>query len=232
MGEKKSPTVFYHLQCAALAGAIHQYDFASEIKEYLSQYPQACVVEFGAGLSYLRRQIKNETNPWVNIDFADVIACREKYIPKGEKETNLIGDITNHAWMKETPFRKEDGIIILAAGVLHYLTYDEVEELVSTMAERFAGGFFVFDYVSEKGIRGGNTQVKMTNNATTMHFHMEDAAKELPAMSDKITKVEVKSYLEGYPVNGVSYSLLTKLYIRSKRDKYFVVRVEFADNPR
>ncbi|MBR2686084.1 MAG: hypothetical protein IKE59_08595 [Erysipelotrichaceae bacterium] len=39
------------------------------------------------------------------------------------------------------------------------------------MAKRFPGGCFIFDYVSEKGIRGGNAQVKMTRNATTMQFH-------------------------------------------------------------
>lgn len=229
MGEKQPPTVFYHLECAALAGAIRQYDFACEIKDYLSKHPQACVVELGAGLSCLRRQIKNETNQWVNIDFPNVIACREKYIPKGEKETNLIGDITDHSWMDAIPFRKEDGVIFLAAGVLHYLTYEEVKQLISAMAKRFPGGRFIFDYVSEKGIRGGNAQVKMTKNATTMQFHMEDAAKELPEMSDKIAKVEVKSYLEGYPVEGVHYSLLTRLYIKSKRDKFFVVRCEFKE---
>ena len=36
-------------------------------------------------------------------------------------------------------------------------------------------------------------------------------------MSESISKVVVKSYLEGYPVEGVSYSWITKLYIKSKR---------------
>ena len=84
MGEKKPPTVFYLMECAALAGAIRQYDFACEIEAYLNGHPEAAVVELGAGLSCLRRQMKNDTNPWVNVDFPDVIACREKYIPTGK----------------------------------------------------------------------------------------------------------------------------------------------------
>ncbi|MBR2686085.1 MAG: hypothetical protein IKE59_08600 [Erysipelotrichaceae bacterium] len=48
-GEKQPPMVFYYLQCAALAGAIRQYDFAYEIKDYLNSHPQACVVELAAG---------------------------------------------------------------------------------------------------------------------------------------------------------------------------------------
>ena len=68
----------------------------------------------------------------------------------------------------------------------------------------------------------------MTSNATKLTFSMENAEKEVPAMSDKISNAIQKSYLEGYPVEGASYSWLTKLYIKSKRDKYFVAHVEFT----
>ena len=57
MGQTKPPTVFYRMECACLAGAIRQYDFAKEIEWYLREHPDAVVVEMGAGLSCLRRQI-------------------------------------------------------------------------------------------------------------------------------------------------------------------------------
>ena len=230
MGEIKPPTVLYLLECAALAGAIRQYDFACEIRNYLESHPKATVVELGAGLSCLRRQLGNELNPWVNVDFPDVIACREKYIPTGKLEKNVVCDITDHRWFDEVPYKSEDGVIFLAAGVLHYLTCNAVQELVAAMAERFPGGWFIFDFVSEKGLSSGNTQVGMTGNATKLTFSMENAEAELLSMSNRLDKIIQKSYLEGYPVQGVSYSWLTKLYIRSKRDKYFVVHAEFKED--
>ena len=96
------------------------------------------------------------------------------------------------------------------------------------MAERFPGGLLVFDFISKKGMTGGNTQIRMTKNAATMQFSMEDAKKEFTAMSAKVSKVIQKSCLEGYPVGDVRYSWLSKQYIKSKRDKYFVTHVEFA----
>ena len=230
MGETKPPSILYNLECGALAGAIRQYDFACEIRDYLEAHPQATVVELGAGLSCLRRQIGNETNPWINIDFPDVIACRGKYIPTGKLEKNVVCDITDHRWFEEIPYNSDKGVIFLAAGVLHYLTRDEVTELIFSMAERFPGGWFIFDYVSEKGLSSGNTQVSMTKNSTKLLFSMENAEKELPLMSSRIGKVIQKSYLEGYPIEGVSYSPLTKLYIRSKRNKYFVAHTEFQED--
>ncbi len=74
---------------------------------------------------------------------------------------------------------------------------------------------------------GGNTQIKMTKNATTIKLSMEDAEKELTAMSSRISNVITKSYLEGYPVESVKYNWFTKQYIKAKRDKFFVVHVEF-----
>ena len=228
MGETKPPTVLYHLECGALAGAVRQYDFACEIRDYLNDHPLACIAELGAGLSCLRRQVKNETSPWINIDFPDVIACREKYIPAGRLEKNIAGDITDHKWFEEIPFEKQNGVIFLAAGVLHYLTYDAVRALISDMARCFPGGLFVFDYISEKGREAADAQIRMTKNKARMNFTMEDAEKELTAMSGRVSRVITKSYLEGYLTEDIRYSWLTKQYIRSKRDQYFVAHVEFA----
>ncbi|MBQ8093193.1 MAG: class I SAM-dependent methyltransferase [Clostridia bacterium] len=227
MGERRPPSVFYHLQCAALAGAIRQYDFACEIKDYLEIHPNATVVELGAGLSCLRRQMKIDTNPWINVDFPDVIACREKYIPCGKNEKNVISDITDHRWFNSVPFKADNGIVFLAAGVLHYLTKESVMELTDAMADRFPGGLFVFDFVSARGAEAGNHQIKTTKNDTKITFSMENAETELPGYSRRLCRVVQRSYLEGYPVEGVRYSPITRAYIRSKRNKYFVVHAEF-----
>ena len=227
MGERRPPSPLYYLECGALAGAIRQYDFAKETEGYLKDHPDAVIVELGAGLSCLRRQMGLEENIWINVDFPDVIACREKYIPAGKNERNVVSDITDHSWFREIPFDTDRGIVFLAAGVLHYLTYDAVRNLIAAMAELFPGGLFVFDFISRKGMKGMNAQIRMTGNTTTGSFTMEDAEREVSAMSPKIERVIVKSYLEGYPVKGVRYSLITKAYIRSKRDKYFVAHAEF-----
>jgi hypothetical protein len=97
------------------------------------------------------------------------------------------------------------------------------------MAEHFRGGLLVFDFVSEKGMSAGNTHVKTTDNAAKLTFSMENVEKEVPVFSEYISKVQQKSYMEGYPVPGVKCNLITKVYIKPKRDKYFVANVEFSD---
>ena len=227
MGETKPPTVFYHMECACLAGAIRQYDFSKEIGWYLEGHPDATVVEMGAGLSCLRRQTGNTNNVWVNLDLPDVIVCRKKYIPTGEHELNVACDLTDHSWFDQIPFDPARGAIFYAAGVFHYFSHDQVRSLVVTMAERFPGATLAFDTISDKEVRQGNGHVDNTGNDTRMTFCMNDAERELPTWSDRLENTVQRSYLEGYPVGGVRYSPITKLYIRSKRDKFFMVHTEF-----
>ena len=227
MGETTPPTIFYHMECACLAGAIRQYDFSKEIEWYLEKHKEAVVVEMGSGLSCLRRQMKNNDNTWINLDLPDVIACRQEYIMPGINEQNIACDLTNYEWFDHIPYDPHKGGIFYAAGVLHYFSKQDVKNLVTTMADRFPGAVFVFDTISDKEIKQGQGQVNSTNNETKISFFLNDAKTELPKWSDKLINVTQKSYLEGYPVAGVHYNPITKLYIRSKRDKLFVVHTEF-----
>lgn len=227
MGQTKPPTVFYRMECACLAGAIRQYDFAKEIEWYLREHPDAVVVEMGAGLSCLRRQMGNTRNVWVNLDLPDVIACREKYIEAGANERNIACDLTDHRWFDEIPFNPPCGAIFIAGGVFHYFASKEVKRLVTDMAARFPGATLVFDTVSKKELKDGNGHVGNTDNDTRMAFCLDDAPQQLPAWSDCLVNTMQRSYLEGYPVEGVRYNPVTRLYIRSKRDKLFMVHTEF-----
>lgn len=90
LGEDISGKALYRLQYMWMNCLIRQYNLAWEITEYLKNHPKATVVELGAGLSCLRRQMGNETNSWYCLDMADVIALRETHIPKGAQEKNII----------------------------------------------------------------------------------------------------------------------------------------------
>lgn len=227
LGEKRPPHPLYHLQCAALTGAIRQYDFAKEVKEYLKKHPGATVVEMGAGLSCLRKQMKNSSNPWYNLDLPDVIALRDQYIPASANEKNLACDLTDTNWFDRIPFDQDKGIIFLAAGVLHYFDYETVRSLVSKMAMKFPGGVLVFDMTTDKGSRNGNVYVRSTGNATKLKFAVNDAVSELAPWTDKISNIVQKDYYSGYNPPTDNYSTFTKFYLRLKKGQLAVIHVEF-----
>ena len=55
MGEVKPPTIFYHMECACLAGAIRQYDFSKEIEWYLNNQEWVEEVTSGDYQKYYER---------------------------------------------------------------------------------------------------------------------------------------------------------------------------------
>lgn len=229
LGKKRPPHPLYYMQCASLTGAIRQYDLACEIKSYLANHPRATIVELGAGLSCLRRQMKIENNAWINLDLPDVIRMRNAYIPAGKNERNIACDLTSPVWLDGIPFDASKGIILLAAGVLQYFTNETVRRLVCNMAERFPGGAFVFDIVTSKGLRNGNTTVKSAGNATRLLFSMNDAQAEMSRWSSRLINITQKDYYTGYSLPPGNYSWFTRQYIKSKRNQLAVVHVEFAE---
>lgn len=102
---------------------IRQYNLAWEITEYLKKHPKATVVELGAGLSCLRRQMDNETSPWYCLDMENVIALRKKLIPLGAHEHNVVCDLNDHSWFDKIDFDPAEGIVFTAGGLFYYLYY-------------------------------------------------------------------------------------------------------------
>lgn len=154
MGVDWSDKKLYRFQYMWMCCLIRQYNMAWEVRNYLKEHPRAAVVELGAGLSCLRRQMGNETNPWYCLDMENVIPLREKHIPPGKLERNVVCDLNDFSWFDRIDFRPEDGIVFTAGGLFYYFEKEQVRRLLCAMAERFPGGMATFDAVNAAGLKG------------------------------------------------------------------------------
>ncbi len=231
MGESKHPHPLYHMQCASVTGAVRPYNLACEIRNYREAHPNAAVVEMGAGLSCLRRQMKMENAIWISMDLPDVTALRNRYIPPSEGEKNIACDLTDLSWFDQIPFDPDKGIVFAAAGLFHYFERDTARDLICKMAERFPGGALIFDITTDRGLRSGNRTVHTSGNATDLKFFLTDAEKEMPGWSPLLQNVTQKDYYTGYGAPDGNYSAFTRLYIRSRKGQLIFVHVDFAPKP-
>lgn len=67
----------------------------------------------------------------------NVIALREKYIPLGEHEQNIVCDLNDHSWFDKISFDPAKGIVFTAGGLFYYFETGQVRSLLCAMAERF-----------------------------------------------------------------------------------------------
>ena len=114
LGVDWSKKLLLRFQYMWMNGVIRQYNLSWEIEEYLKKHPKAAVVELGAGLSCLRRQMGNNANPWYCLDMENVIALREKHIPKGGHEKKMVCNLNDFSWFDKINFKPGNGIVFTA----------------------------------------------------------------------------------------------------------------------
>lgn len=217
----------------AMEAAMRQLDMMWEIKDYIADHPDAAIVCMGCGLDLDARRCGSERNRIFNIDFPDVMAAREQLAGVDPRETNICMDLTDHRWMEQIDAKA--GAVFFAAGVFHYLSKEDVKDLILKMAEVFPGCRLVFVAVGKLGYKMMMKAVLKNHGMKDFGelFYTGNAEQELSAWSDRIT-VTSRGYMLGYydmktpGVRGI-HRFLAKA--GDNLMKMQIVRVEIAGKP-
>lgn len=193
--EKQSKSAFYKF--GALEAAMRQLDIKCEIDDYLKTHPNASIVNMGCGLDQTGRAYLNGKRRIYNVDFPDIIGAREKLTEPVENEINIASDINNLEWTQQID--AQNGVILFAAGVMHYFTKEQVRGIIEKFSGVFRGGRFVFDAV---GKFGRDVAMKKTLQTLGMkdvsgYFCVSNPEKDLADLPKNI-HVSSKGYMCGY----------------------------------
>ena len=112
--------------------------------EFLSEHPDATVLHLACGLDSraLRLRVPPEAR-WFDIDFPDVIALRRSLYEERPGYQMVASSVTEAEWLDRIPADKP--ALVVAEGLLMYLTEPEVRDLLVRITERFPSGEVVFD---------------------------------------------------------------------------------------
>ncbi|MDO4753684.1 MAG: class I SAM-dependent methyltransferase [Bacillota bacterium] len=229
--EQEAKKDTFAFEFGSLEVAMRQLDMMWEIREYLQLYPEATVVNLGCGLDQTGRACDNGRCRIINIDLPDAIELRNRLLPPGDREKNVVCDLKDHAWMDEIDGSK--GVIFFAAGVFYYFKTEDVKTMVCRMAERFPGGRLVFDAVGKFGLKLmlSKTLKNMGIEGVDGFFSVNRYRKQLN-WSDRI-EVKSRGYMLGYhnmrsPGIKRSHRLLARIGDRCM--KMAIIRMDFQSN--
>ncbi len=112
---------------------------------YLADHPDATVLHVGCGMdSRVFRLNPPASVQWYDVDYPDVINLRRQLLPARESSYHLIGaQLDDLRWLDEVP-RDRPGLLV-AEGVLPYLSETEVQALLNAVVAHFPGGQMIFD---------------------------------------------------------------------------------------
>jgi O-methyltransferase involved in polyketide biosynthesis len=120
--------------------------------DFLQRHPDAVVLHLGCGLD--SRAFRLDTPPevqWFDVDVPNVIDLRRKLYDDHDGYRMIGSSVTDPKWLEQTP--AGGPALVIAEGLLMYLTATEVRELLQRLTDRFSTGELVADLTPPSGPR-------------------------------------------------------------------------------
>jgi O-methyltransferase involved in polyketide biosynthesis len=125
---------------------------------YLDDHPDATVLHVGCGMDSRVFRINPPASvQWFDVDYPDVIDLRHQLFPK-RNDYHLIGaPLSDLCWLDEVP-RDRPGLLV-AEGVLHYMSETEVKALLNAVVAHFPSGQMIFDICNSMIVKRAGSNV-------------------------------------------------------------------------
>ncbi|MFI5521202.1 class I SAM-dependent methyltransferase [Streptomyces platensis] len=160
---------------------------------FLARHEEATVVHLGCGLdSRVQRLDPGPGVRWFDIDYPEVIALRRQLYPERAGYSTLPSSVTDPAWVARIPADRP--AMIVAEGLLMYLTEADGTALLRRLMDRVPGGELAFDAFSRFAIRAQWLNRVVVKAGARLHWGTDTAG--IAALSPELEVVENISALE------------------------------------
>lgn len=150
----------------ALGCAIRVNHFDNKVRAFIKKEKNPIIVNVGCGLdTRYQRAVHDDSTIFYGLDLPDVIALREKLIPKSGNEINITSSMLETKWMDDLKSKHSDSnFIFIIEGVFMYLHENDIKSFLSDLALRFQGSEVHFDVAGSLSLKKGlkNHAVKHT----------------------------------------------------------------------
>jgi methyltransferase (TIGR00027 family) len=121
-------------------------------KDNLARHPDAVVLHLGCGLDTRAFRINPPpTVHWFDLDQPGVIELRRKLYDETDAYRMIGSSVTDPGWLDQIPAGRPT--VVVAEGLLMYITEREVRELFARLIDRVGHGELLFDATSPSGPR-------------------------------------------------------------------------------
>ena len=112
------------------------------VRNFVAKHPNAIVLDLGCGLDprAIRCAPTNRVD-WYDVDFAEVIAIREHYLPRASR--HIGADLLSTQWLNDIP--SDRPAVIVADGLMAFLSEHAFRSLARSLTAHFPMGEFAFN---------------------------------------------------------------------------------------
>jgi len=136
--------------CNDLGNAARARVLDDAVKAFIRTHPKTTIVNLGSGMDTTFYRVDNGELTWYDIDLPDIIKMRKLIIPETDRTHYIACSVLDDAWTREINSGK-NGLLMIAGGLFHYFSEDEVKRFMASIAGHFPEGEIVFDVLSRLG---------------------------------------------------------------------------------
>lgn len=103
--------------------------------QYIKENPNCTVVNLGCGLDDRFSRVDNGKIEWYNVEFPTVMEIRNQVIDSHERIHNIASSVLDFQWIEQID--NKENVLVIAEGLLMYLTEQEIKKLFHNIAEEF-----------------------------------------------------------------------------------------------
>ena len=190
------------------------------------------VVEFGPGLDTRFHRLGHLSKRWIEIDFAEVIALRERFFQTDACRQMISGSMLDQTWMDELRGTMEEPPLFIAEGVFYFFSRDQIRDFLGRLKTEFPGSSIVFDAVSALYLKLSNLQHPLANSR--LEFALSPQAADIPGWDPEMTSSNYIGFGDSPWYDDVMHRFSWwKRYavrlLRPARHAFMVVHTEFLN---
>ncbi|MGB9305770.1 MAG: class I SAM-dependent methyltransferase [Mycobacterium sp.] len=182
--------------------------------DFLHRHPDAVVLHLGCGLDgRVFRLAPPPTVSWFDLDQAGVIDLRRRLYEETEHYRMIGSSVTDPGWLDQIPTGRPT--LLIAEGLLMYLSESEVRQLLDRVIDRFDSGELLFDTLARLA-----PMVSKVMTKGIIKWGIGDA-RDIATWNPKLRFLEQTSVFAGYDkISSTPVRLLYKLQSMSPFGSY------------
>ncbi|BBX47449.1 class I SAM-dependent methyltransferase [Mycobacterium cookii] len=193
-------------------------------EEFLGRHADAVVLHLGCGLDSRAFRIEVPSGVhWVDVDVPEVIALRRKLYTDRPGYTTIGSSVTDPGWLDQIPADRP--ALIVAEGLLMYLTEPQIRELLRRLTDRFGTGELLADLLSPWGPRFSNSPLLARAATSGITKWGTRDGHELPAWNPRLRLVDTRMFLDPAKIplkpQRLVYRLLTAVPFIANYDRLY-----------
>ena len=106
-------------------------------KAFIDKYPTTTIINIGCGLDTRFLRVDNDKIHWYDLDLPEVIIIRKQFFSESERHKMIAKSVFDYSWIDD--INTNEHVLIIAEGILMYLTEQEVKDIMGKLADAFNG---------------------------------------------------------------------------------------------